>query len=161
MEAEIWKAVNDCDGKYYVSNFGNVLGPRNRLLNPYLNNKGYLIVSLIVRGERQRCLVHRLVAMAFLENPNEYPQINHKDENKLNNRADNLEWCSGRYNLFYGDRMKRQKKPVLQFDKNGDLVNRWESVSSASRGTGIRIGDISRCCNRRRMHAGGYCWKFE
>ena len=107
MKKEIWKPVVGYEGLYEVSNFGNVksLGFRNqkfsRNLTQKTNNKGYKVVALSEKMKTKLVLVHRLVAMAFIDNPNDYPIVNHKDENPQNNHADNLEWCTYSYNTTY------------------------------------------------------------
>ena len=97
---EIWKDIDGYEGLYQISNLGNVksLNYRNqgieRILTPKCNNAGRLWVELARNGDRKPMLIHRLVAMAFIPNPNGYPQVNHMDENPKNNRVDNLEWCT-------------------------------------------------------------------
>ena len=112
---EIWKDIKGYEGLYQISNFGNVKrlqheehncrqGHRvlkERLKNPSFDKKGYLQVSLSKNNKRITRRVHRLVAEVFISNPNEYPMINHKDENKTNNNVNNLEWCDARYNVNY------------------------------------------------------------
>lgn len=121
---EIWKDVDGYDGLYQVSNLGNVRrlskiitdvsqgGIRKRLfkgriLSQIVVNHGYKSVMLSMNGYVKRYNVHRLVAQAFIPNPDDLPEVNHKDENKQNNRVDNLEWCTGLYNCNYGSRNKK------------------------------------------------------
>lgn len=119
---EIWKDIPNFEGLYQVSNLGNVKtldkyvnsGIKNnskvkrigKILKQY-NKGGYLQVSLRKNYKRYYFGIHRLVAMAFIPNPNNYPQVNHKDENKLNNCVENLEWCTAQYNCNYGNRNKK------------------------------------------------------
>ena len=110
---EIWKNIAGYEGLYEVSSFGRVRSLRfgkTKILKPGKNKKGYLRVSLCKNGKQKTFFVHRLVAQAFLENPQNLPQINHKDENKQNNRLENLEWCSCDYNNNYGTRNERAGK---------------------------------------------------
>ena len=116
---EIWKDIPDFEGLYQVSNLGNVrvldryvnsairnndkVKRKGKILKQY-NKRGYLQVSLIKNHKRYYFSVHRLVAMAFLPNPDNLPQVNHKDENPLNNNLFNLEWCTAKYNCNYGNR---------------------------------------------------------
>ena len=168
---EIWKDIDGFEGLYQVSNFGNVMslnyGNRGyaKKLTPKCNNSGRLWVELLKGGKRKCMLVHRLVALAFIPNPNNFPQINHKDENPKNNFAFNLEWCTHAYNLSYGTAQRRravsQCKVVIQLDKNGAFIKRHLTLMDACRDTGINFQNISQCCNNKRKTAGGYCWKFE
>ena len=97
---EIWKDIIDYE-EYKISNLGNI--KRNdRLLKPFKNTSGYYQIELYKNGKGKHLLIHKLVANAFIENKNDYKYVNHKDENKHNNKADNLEWCSHLYNINYG-----------------------------------------------------------
>lgn len=110
-------------------------------------------------------IVHRLVAKAFIENPNNYPYVNHKDENKTNNRADNLESCTILYNNIYGERLqkvsKTQSKKVYQYDLNWNLINVFESCKQASKKTKINADNISQCCHGSYKQAGNYYWRYK
>lgn len=111
---EIWKEIPVYEGKYYVSSLGNVkviykwIKDNEKLLSPMLNKDGYYQVNLSLRKKVKHHRIHRLVAEAFVENPMGYPMVNHKDEDKLNNNADNLEWCDHTYNINYGTCTKRR-----------------------------------------------------
>ena len=106
---EIWKDCKGYEGKYQVSNFGRVWNANNqRYLKPWISKGGYYLVNLISKnGKIKHESIHRLVAIAFIDNPCNYPQVNHKDEDKTNNRVDNLEWCDSKYNNNYGTRNER------------------------------------------------------
>ena len=115
LDREIWRDVVGYEGLYKVSNFGRIKSlPRNgtvkyeRLLRQKVTNKGYCTVALSKHGKIKYKMVHRLVAEAFLDNPNNLPQVNHKNENKLKNYVDNLEWCDAHYNMTYGVHAERQ-----------------------------------------------------
>lgn len=97
---EIWKEIEGFRGKYFVSDLGRVKNKDGRIISQHArkNRYSYVEVELRLDGARHCCKVHRLVATAFIENPDHYPEVNHKDENHLNNRADNLEWCDHLYN---------------------------------------------------------------
>jgi hypothetical protein len=105
MKNEIWKPIDGYDHPYKVSNHGRVLG-KHGILRPYDNGYGYLIVDFRKDGKRKHLKVHRLVAEAFVPNKSNLPEVNHKDENKHNNDAYNLEWCDSSYNKTYGNGRK-------------------------------------------------------
>lgn len=117
---EEWRDIKGYEGLYQISNLGRVKSLRDnhgnyreKILNPS-NRKGYLIVSLCRKGRKREFKVHRLVALHFIDNPNNYSQVNHKDENKENNRVDNLEWCTPKYNSNYGTRTQRASEKLLE-----------------------------------------------
>lgn len=99
---EVWKPIKEYGGKYKISNLGRVKNNKDELLSYYKNNKGYCLTTFCYNGKSYHPTIHRLVAMYFIPNPNNLPQVNHKDNNKLNNRVDNLEWCNQRYNYDEG-----------------------------------------------------------
>lgn len=115
MEKEIWKEIKGFGGNYSVSSEGRVrsnglLKGKNskvRILKTEMSKKGYLRVGLTKDGKQKKYLVHRLVAIAFLDNPNNLPDVNHRNEIKTDNRVENLEWMSRRDNMNYGDRTKK------------------------------------------------------
>lgn len=110
---EIWKDIKGFEGKYQVSNFGNVKSfSRGEHLLRLNGGKKYIQVILCKNGKTYAKLVHRLVADAFISNPNNFPCVNHKDENPKNNCVDNLEWCSYRYNNVYNDRVEKCKLKI-------------------------------------------------
>ena len=110
LECEIWKDVFGYEGLYQVSNKGRVKSINNYhrkdcvILKPQLNRFGYEIVNLYRKRKMRHFFIHKLVAFAFIQNPNNYPQVNHKDECKTNNNVENLEWCTAKYNINYGTR---------------------------------------------------------
>ena len=107
---EIYKDIKNYEGLYKISNMGNVLSLKtNKLLKINKITNGYCAVQLCKNGKRKLFLVHRLVAEHFISNPNNYNEVNHKDENKHNNTAKNLEWCTRKYNMNYKNLPKRQK----------------------------------------------------
>ena len=154
---EQWKFIVDYPD-YEVSNLGRIKslkGGKEKLLNPKINTCGYLQVSLFKNGEEKYYLVHRLVASAFIPNPNNYPQVNHKDENKLNNCVDNLEWCTNQYNQDYSN-----SKQVGQYDLNGNLIKTWKSASEIQRQLGFYCGGISQCCLGKYQQSHGFIWRY-
>lgn len=179
MENEQMKDIENYEGLYQISSFGKVFSvKRQKFLKPRKNNKGYLSISLCKDGKAKNCLVHRLVAQAFIENPLHLPIINHKDENPLNNRVENLEYCDYSYNNTYGTRTERMLqhpnykasrekcgnpiKLVLQFTKQGEFVAEYPSAHEASRKTKIAQSNISQCClGKRYKSCGGFVWRFK
>lgn len=113
---------------------------------------------------KKNYLVHRLVASAFLPNPNNYPIINHKDENPQNARVENLEWCDSKYNNNYGTHNEKVAKscsiPILQFSLDGKFIRKWNSTKDAGRELDIDRGSITKCCKGKRKTAGGYKWGY-
>ena len=105
MNREVWKLIDGYDYPYEISDRGRVRGVRG-LMKPYDNGYGYLVVELREDGKRKHLRAHRLVAKAFLPNTGNLPEVNHKDENKHNNEATNLEWCTSGYNKRYGNGRK-------------------------------------------------------
>ena len=168
-QCDIWKSVDGYGGRYEVSNTGKVrsLNYENmkivRELKQCKHRKGYLLVLLYSNGKGKLVKVHRLVAEAFIPNPNNLPQVNHKDEDKTNNNVDNLEWCTNKYNANYGTKIKRVSHPIIQLDKAGNVVAHYSSLREASRQSGIHMRNIWRCCRQEngQKTAGGYVWKYE
>lgn len=156
-----WKDIKGYEGLYMVSDLGDVFGMTSgKSLKPYCNNRGYLRVNLCKNGNSKSFFVHRLVAEAFIPNPHGYPQVNHKDENKTNNRADNLEFCDLKYNINFGTGHERatekNRKPVCCVETG--IV--FKSVTEASRQTGICFQNIAFCCRRPDRTAGGFHWRY-
>lgn len=187
---EIWRDIVGYEGLYQVSNMGRVrsldrigkgrwgyMPKKGVMLSQTTDTSGYKIVNLWKDNIIKSPKVHRLVAQAFIPNPSNLPQVNHKDEVKTNNCVDNLEWCSVKYNNNYGTRIERVSnsmkgkhinrkdwsKPILQFTKQGEFVAEYPSIREAVRQTGIIRQNISSCCNNKRNYksAGGYVWKFK
>ena len=172
---EIWKDVVGYDGKYQVSNLGNVKNNRGRILKPQPRKHGYLSVWLYggehISGRNgKQFSVHRLVAGAFIDNPNNYEEVNHIDENKQNNCSSNLEWCSRKQNVNHGTAIERRAKttrngkrsiPVYQYLPSGELVNVYPSMAEVQRSTGYRKGNIWKQMNGIYETAYGYKWAHE
>ena len=168
MKKEIWKPVVGYEGLYEVSNWGRIKSikfGKERILNPGTNSCGYLHVGLYKNGKRKIFLVHRLVAEAFIPNPNNLPCINHKDENKLNNSVENLEWCNSKYNNTYGTRIerisKKLSKPVLQYTLDGVFVREWPSTMQAEREGGFNQAHIWMCCKGEQKTHKNFIWKYK
>ena len=149
---------------YEVSNLGKVRNIKSgRILKPFPNRDGYLGHSLCENNKRKHLYLHRIIATAFIDNPGKKPQVNHIDENKLNNDLSNLEWCTERENVIHGTRTKRAaeklSRKVIQLDLNDNVLNEFESMRQAERETGVLVGNISSCCNGKTKSAGGYKWR--
>ena len=159
----MWKTIDQYPG-YMVNECGEVFGKHSRKILRTRKTKGYSQAVLMRDGVRHNVLVHRLVATAFVENPLDLPCVNHKDENKLNNNASNLEWCTYQYNNTYHQRHLKAgaklRKAVLQFDSFGKLVGMYESAKAASEATGIRKQWIARTARGERKTCNGYSWKW-
>ena len=145
MEQEIWKDINGYDGFYRISNLGRVKSARyNRYLKLFFNKKGYARINLNKKGKLKTYRVHRLVAQAFIPNPNNKPQVNHKDGNKRNNCVDNLEWVTNEENYEHAIKnnlISHQEKPVALII-NGKEIARYKSISEASKMTNYKCSSI-------------------
>lgn len=132
-------------------------------LSTHIDYKGYEVVQLH-NGNHKSIRVHRLVAIQFIPNPNNLPQVNHIDENKSNNVVSNLEWCDNKYNANFGTRKEKLKIshqiPVIKMDLNGSDLKFYESVLLAKQHTGLDNSGISACCKGRYKTYGGYRWKY-
>lgn len=166
---EIWKDIEGYEGSYQVSNLGRVktLG-RRRVRESIMKTeiyKGYDRISLSKNNKSKHYFVHRLVAAAFISNPNNLPCVNHKDENPSNNNANNLEWCTQHYNLCYGNRrqkvIEKERKAVNQYDKNGNLIMVHYSIQQAARNICKNAGPICRCCKGKQAYAYDYKWSYS
>lgn len=178
---EIWRPVVGYEGLYEVSNTGKVrsLFRYKKELKPQITRNGYLRVQLWKDMVGKGKTVHRLVATAFCVRPKGCNIVNHKDENPLNNHADNLEWCTYQYNNTYGARLKKMvantdyskrrvnnahqievcSKPINQYTKEGIFIRSWNSASECHRETGITISNIRRVCRGERKTAKGFVFK--
>jgi hypothetical protein len=159
---ESWKEITNYVGLYEVSTLGNIRS-KLKILKPFLNSRGYLYVNLCKDGKRKTISIHRLVAQAFIININNKPQINHIDGIKTNNISTNLEWTTNAENTqhAYDNQLKISiGNLVVQYDKNNNEINRYNSIRNASKLTGIGYMSIRRCCRYERKTAGGYIWKY-
>lgn len=181
---EIWKSIKNYEGIYEVSNLGKVRSLDRKIMNSknyiqkrrgiFLSNqisrKGYLTVNLSKNGENKRIPIHRLVAQAFIINPLNLLQVNHKDENKKNNCVNNLEWCTNEYNSRYGTKGKRTSeknrnnkstsKAIYQYNFSGELLKMWPSAGECER-KGFNHTGISQCCNGKINSYKGYIWTHK
>ena len=170
---EVWKDIIGFEGIYKISNIGRVKNKNDKLLSPYHNSNGYISIDLCKNGKVHKLRVHRLVAITFLPNPNNLPIVNHKDENKLNNNVNNLEWCNYSYNLSYGSRAEKMfqtrkernrinaQKQVIQYDLQGNIISEFNSISEASKSTNMSCGAIWQSCNQGCITNKLYKWKYK
>lgn len=184
---EIWKDIPNFEGLYQASNWGRIKSLKKdvikknqgchhykeRILKGWNHNTGYLAVTL----NGKKYLVHRIVAMTFIENPNNYPIINHIDGNKKNNKIENLEWCTYEHNLHeaiklglihikYNSKENRiRAKKLNQYNLNGTLIKTYDCSTDAeaelkSKNIKVNAKNIRNVCNGIRKTAGGYIWRY-
>lgn len=182
LENEQWLPIEDYED-YEVSNYGRVKSlnynhtNQEQILKQYTNIYGYQQVGLWKDGKRKRFFVHRLVASAFIDNPNNYEQVNHKDECKTNNHVENLEWCTAEYNCNYGSWIEKHSgenhplygklgkehptsKQITQLTLSGEVVRNWDSAIDIKRELGYHNQCISSCCSGRYKSSYGYKWVY-
>lgn len=157
------KEIKGYEGLYAVASCGKVWSYRkNKFLKPSNHNSGYLSVDLYdTSGIRKTCLLHRLVAETYLVNPNNLPQVNHKDENKFNNCLNNLEFSTAIYNNNYGTHNKRIAEALGRAVYCIELNRHYKSIADAARVLHISGGNISEAVNGNRKIAGGYHWRWS
>ena len=184
---EIWKNIEGYPN-YQVSNMGRVkrlstgyYRRTEKILKPQLQNNGYLHIKLSQKDKTKCILVHRLVAQVFIPNPNNLPQVNHINEDKTDNRVENLEWCTQKYNINYGNgiskRVKTNKengtykkigeinskirsKSILQFSKDNSFIRKWDCIMDIQRELGYDNKQICSCLKNRQKTAKGFKWVY-
>lgn len=148
------KDVKGYEGIYGITSCGKVWSyRRQKFLEPYITKNGYLLVKLYKNGKCKPFSVHRLVAEAYIPNPDNLPQVDHIDENKTHNYINNLQWITGRDNC-----RKSFNKPILQFDLNGNFIREWPSATDVGREV---KSHICHCLNGDHKTALGYIWKYK
>lgn len=173
---EIWKNIEGYPD-YMISNLGRVKSLeriiircdnktqtiKEKILKPSKDYKGYYII-ILSNIKRKGFKIHRLVASAFIPNPNNLPQVNHINEDKTDNRVENLEWCTSQYNSNYGTRTERiaekHKKMTLQYTKEGKFVKKWDSIKQIEDELGFGNSSISLNLKRKTKSAYGYIWRY-
>lgn len=177
---EEWRDVAGYEGLYMVSNYGRVksLDRRNninqlvkgRIMKLEIHKSGYVSVGLSKNGFVKRCLVHRLVGQAFIPNPDNYPQIDHKDSDPLNNNVSNIRWVTPSQNVNTEHRRSlvivatvngKNSKPVLQYTLDGEFVREWPSTMEIQRVLGFSNGSIGRVCRGEYRQSNGYLWRYK
>lgn len=168
---EIWKDIKGLEGCYKISNLGKIKSlkdnhgnSREKILKPNLDGFGYKKVTVYKNKKKLTRKIHILVAQTFIDNKNNLPEVNHKDECKTNNIVDNLEWCTYKYNINYGTRNERmalaQSKPIIGISIKDNSILRFNSSMEAQR-NGFSQGNISMCLNKIRNSHKGYKWIYE
>lgn len=193
---EIWKDISGYEWLYQISNMGRVKSLNKQIVAPSggiifyperimaqrKGSSGYFQVILRKDGTRKNVMIHRLVALAFVPGANENLVVNHKDENKENNSADNLEWVTQQDNVRYLNCLQRavshtnyakrtahtdykamaarRKRPVKQFDKHGNFIRLWPSAKDVENEVGIERGNITRCCQGYARSSHGFIWRY-
>lgn len=184
IAVEEWKDIDGFDGKYQISNLGRIKRNNDRfhqkemLLKTHITN-GYESVTLRKDGHKYNYYIHRLVAIAFVENPNNSPCVDHIDTIKTNNCYGNLKWCTRKENsnnpltikhmtekapksmLGKSGSLHPRSKRVLQYDLNGNFLKAFESITQAAKITGTNLGNLYSCCAGKRNYSNGYVWRFE
>ena len=174
MTEEVWRDVKGYEGLYQVSDQGRAKSlerkdrfgrtVKERILKPAVTQDGYLKVTLWAGGKPKTLRVHRLVCEAFYDNPDNKSDVNHINEDKTDNRACNLEWCTRRENNNHGTHNERsgktRSKPVAQCTKDGELVKTWPSLTEIGKQKGFSQGSISEVANGKRKQAYGFIWKY-
>lgn len=180
LPKQCWKEIPGYEGLYQVSNTGRVRSlnyngtGKTKVLKQATNKDGYKKVTLFKKGKRHYYTVHRLVAITFIPNPNNLPQVNHKDEDKNNNAVWNLEWCTQAYNNIYGTRIEKfinsskgknnpNAKSVLMFTLDGKFIRKFGCAGDANEylGKDTRSKNIRMCATGKSKTAWGYKWKYE
>lgn len=177
------KWVGGYEGLYSVTSNGEIYSHiTDKFLKPNITRNGYATVQLFKNKIGKRVSIHRLVAKAFIPNPLNKPQVNHKDENKSNNCVSNIEWCTPKENMNYGTGNYRRRlhtdystqnrkiiaringkkvcKPVIQL-KNNIVIKEYQSIVQASKETGLHASKISEVAKNKRKTTGGFCWKYK
>ena len=174
LQNEEWKTIDGFDGMYLISNYGRIKslkGKEERILKTAMS-RGYKQVNLYYNSKHHKYKVHRLVAMYFIPNPNNYPVVNHIDECKTNNHVSNLEWCTVEYNNNYGNRLNKvrktmkgktpsnKKKDIIQLTLDGKYIKIWDSIREIQRELNYNNSCISQCCNGKLKSSYGYKWQY-
>lgn len=180
MLEEVWKDIPNYEGLYQISNYGRVKSlerkiehkttyggyyhVRGKILKPKIEKDGYFRIGLKKNGIKKFYRLNRLVAQVFIPNPNNYEVVNHKDENKLNNCIDNLEWCTQKYNINYGSGIRKRankiKIKINQYSLENKYIKTWDSIIEASSSIKGLSTNIVKCCKGKQKTVYGYKWKY-
>lgn len=161
---EEWKDIKWYEGLYQVSELGRVkrkYRKSERILKPLVDKDGYIYINLNKNNKRKWFRVHRLVAEAFIPNPENKPQVNHIDEVKTNNMVSNLEWMTVKENINYGTRTERCSKKIKAIDIANGEWNEYRSIRECARQLSLNHGNISKCLQGRCKQVGGYIFEYS
>lgn len=163
-----WKDIAGYEGLYSVSSAGKIYSRKSeKFMSPKTDKDGYQVVTLVKDGKMRSFYVHRLVAQAFIPNPENKPTVNHLDENKSNNKKSNLQWATISEQVTYGkgaiNRNKRKFKPVIIYDRYYNVIGEYPSVQSAAEAIGVKTNILSRHLNhpRKFVSVGEYTAIFK
>ena len=151
MDITNYKKIPGVSSHYLINENGDIVNTEKGIkLKPQLNNKGYYMINL----QGTIYLIHRLVALTYIPNPDNLPEVNHKDENPLNNNVSNLEWCTHKYNIRY-----TTAKKVYQYDTKGNLIKKYDCISDVNE-DGFDAKCVSKCCinSEGRVTYKGFIW---
>lgn len=164
---EIWKVIDLFGKKYEVSNLGKIKNKTGKILKGYKSSGGYLYIDIHENGNHHHPRIHRVVAEAFVDNPNNLPQVNHINGIKTDNRGINLEWCSAKENIRHAyknglyDKHKGFKRTkVNQYDLQGNLIKQWDCMRDIEKKYNVTHTAIRFCCLGRIKTCKGYIWKY-
>lgn len=165
---EIWKDIEGFEGKYQISSIGRVKSlkyGKEKILKGGKDKDGYLFVNLYKDKKRKKIFIHRLVAQAFIPNPENKPEIDHINTIRTDNRVENLRWVTSSENKNNPITIEKYKNcssiPVLQFTLDGKFIRKWDSATQAERELGFISSNISMCCSGRRKKTGNYKWHYH
>lgn len=165
MQDEIWKDIIGFEGLYQVSNFGNVKSLRNNInLSPALTRKKYYVVKLCYRLSSKSIFIHRLVATAFIANPENKPSVNHINGIKTDNMVENLEWCTNKENTIHAYKIGLKKpcyKSVAQLSLKGEIIKIFNSIKEAGKELNIDASSITKVCLNKQQTAMGFIFKHS
>jgi hypothetical protein len=164
---EIFKDIPNFEGRYQISNFGKVKSIyfSHRIIKNTISKQGYYYVRLFVNNKKSKFFIHRLIANAFIPNPENKPQVNHIDGNKLNFNLNNLEWCTGFENMQHAHKnnlIKYRNLKIIQVDKNKQVIKKHNSIKEAA----IFLGNIKydsnivKCLKGKLYYAYGFKWLY-